>query len=121
VALHSGFGRAALELARLDLLLARPAEAERVLAGLIRRHPRWADAHAMLGRARRLRGNPYGAADALRQALRLNPAYGAAREDLAWALQHSVGSDPEAHERLPIEEDLNDVDLWGATAEADRR
>jgi Flp pilus assembly protein TadD len=46
----------------------------------------WADAQALLGRARMLKGDAAGAETALRAALLLNPSFASARADLGWAL-----------------------------------
>src|SRR5207249_1038821 len=85
LAIHPDYGAAALELARVELALGGSSRAERLLIGLIPRYPSWADAHALLGSARRNRGNRAGTAEASSAALRLNPGLRGAREDLEWA------------------------------------
>jgi tetratricopeptide (TPR) repeat protein len=90
--LKPDYSAAAMELARIELARGRPGEAEALLAGLVRRHFHWADAHALLGRAFRLRGDAAAAQEPLRTALLLNPGYSEARDDLAWALGAAGGS-----------------------------
>jgi Flp pilus assembly protein TadD len=84
--LQPGYDAAALEHAALALELARPEAAETRLVALLARRPRWADAHALLGRARLTRGDAAGAEPPLRAALAIHPGFAAARADLGWVL-----------------------------------
>src|SRR5262249_29590064 len=86
VELQPGYDAAALERAALALEMRRPDVAETRLASLIERRPRWADTHALLGRARLARGDAAGAESSLRSALAIHPGFAAARADLGWAL-----------------------------------
>ena len=80
------YDAAALERAALALEMAQPEVAEARLVPLLERRERWADAHALLGRARLMRGDAVGAEGPLRVAIALHDGFAAARADLGWAL-----------------------------------
>ena len=84
--LKPDYDAAALERAALALEMERPELAESRLLRLIDRRPQWADAHALLGRARLSRGDAIAAEESLRAALALHPGFAAARADLGWVL-----------------------------------
>ena len=75
-----------LERAALALEMGRPEVAEARLVPLLVRRAHWADAHALLGRARLARTDAAGAETALRAALAIHPGFASARADLGWAL-----------------------------------
>jgi tetratricopeptide (TPR) repeat protein len=81
-----GYDAAALEAAALEIETGHAGAAEELLVGLVARRPGWADAHALLGRARLLGDRAAEAEAALREALRLHPGFAAAHADLGWAL-----------------------------------
>ncbi len=80
------YDAAALELAALEIEAGRPTAAVEALTPLMGRRTGWADAHALMGRARLLLEQPVEAEAALREALRLHPGFAAAHADLGWAL-----------------------------------
>jgi Flp pilus assembly protein TadD len=84
--LKPDYDAATLERAALALEMGRPELAEARLAPLLVRRAHWADAHALLGRARLSRGDAAGAELALRAAIAIHPGFAAARADLGWAL-----------------------------------
>ena len=86
LALAPSLPQAAFELSRIELGLGKPDRTIQGLATVLRSRPGWADAHALLGRARHLAGDPAAAEGAWRMALDLAPEYSAARSGLGWTL-----------------------------------
>jgi Flp pilus assembly protein TadD len=84
--LKPDYDAAALERAALALEMARPDVAAAKLAPLAARRPRWADVHALLGRARLRLGDAAAAECSLRAALAIHPGFAVARADLGCAL-----------------------------------
>ena len=84
--LKPGYDAAALERSALALEMHQPELAVARLAGLVERRPRWADAHALLGRSRLACGDAAGAERSLRQAIAIHPGFATAHADLGWAL-----------------------------------
>ena len=73
---------------------------------LLERRERWADAHALFGRARLMRGDAAGAEAPLRAAIALHDGFAAARADLGWALLrlgHASEADAEFARALELD------------------
>ena len=90
------------------MALDEPARAEQAFTASLQLAPQWADAWAACGAARRRQGAIEGARAALSEALRLAPAHGAARANLA-ALQLPKANAEEAFS-APVDRSDSDRD-----------